>query len=152
MKIRNGFVSNSSTTSFCIYGASVDNGEQSNIDILKKIKNGLPEIYNEFLKGQENKEYYKDKLDFLRNIDKLTEEDEEELDCDTKYIVEDLLEKLNVYTYYPPCGTCYMGRSWSSIKDEETGKQFKEKVEEIFKNLFGDDVKLGTCEHAWVDN
>ena len=91
MKIRNGFVSNSSSSSFCIYGTSVD------------------------IDGN----------------------------------IEEMIENtgLEIHNYYD---TIYVGRSWSSIKDDETGAQFKESVNKALKNL-GIDAKCGTCEEAWFD-
>lgn len=82
MKIRNGFVSNSSTSSFCIYGAEIDD-----------------DTYEKF-------------------------------------------EELNIKTFktleieHGENGECYIGLSWPSIKDNETGKQFKERIEAKVKELF----------------
>ena len=49
-------------------------------------------------------------------------------------------------------GCCqFLGISWSSIDDDETGSEFKARIEEKMKMLFGDDVKCGTHEEAWRD-
>jgi hypothetical protein len=99
MKTRRGFVSNSSTTSFCIYGIAVDyRDEEANQDIEDKAhKAGFQCIY-----GPDYDEYI------------------------------------------------YLGRSWSSIKDDETGAEFKASVEEIAKEIFGKD-KCYAYEEAWRD-
>lgn len=81
MKIRNGFVSNSSTSSFCIYGIRI-NGE---------LKPGL------------ESELYKLGFD-VEPVDSLI----------------------------------YIGKSWDKIKDDETGKQFKESIIETLKPVLGD--------------
>jgi len=92
MKIRHGFVSNSSSSSFLIYGVM---------------------------------------------IEECTEEMEEW--CDK-----------NHYTYARPYDEeVYIGKSWDSIGDDETGKQFKEKVEVALRKLGLDD--FGTHEEAWRD-
>jgi len=45
--------------------------------------------------------------------------------------------------------TAYIGRSWSSIGDDETGKQFKESVKKEIKKVFGEDLKCSTHEEVW---
>ena len=44
-----------------------------------------------------------------------------------------------------------VGRSWDTIGDDETGKQFKEKVEQGIKEVFGDKIKCSTHTDAWRD-
>ena len=96
MKIRMGFVSNSSTSSFLIYGTDDISSEE--YDLISD-------------------KYYK------------------EID------------------YYCPYGNhYYIGYSWDSIKDDETGKQFKDRVESKIKELLGrDNMSFGTYEEAWQD-
>lgn len=96
MKTRNGFVSNSSTSSFCIYGAMVDRNKVNEEEMEKW---GLEVYY-----GDSNWE--QDKI--------------------------------------------YVGKSWSSIKDDETGAQFKKQIESLLKRLFDID-KCSTIEKAWYD-
>lgn len=44
----------------------------------------------------------------------------------------------------------YIGRSFRTIKDNETGKEFKEKVEEKIKKYFPNS-SLGTIEESFYD-
>lgn len=104
MKIRHGFVSNSSTTSFSIYGIYL-----SEEDLKKR---------------------------------KLTEH---------IYIMPTGSE---IDIYIPPYSEdAYIGKSWSKIKDEETGKQFKENTKEIIRKYFSDvkDDEFCTMESGWYD-
>ncbi len=85
MKQRLGFVSNSSSSSFLIYGATIGacNGEVENDD------------------GDYSS--IEDKIDEL---------------------------KLSLGTWSPEgFDETYVGTSWSKVKDDETGKQFKERVQ-----------------------
>ena len=105
MKVRNGFVSNSSSSSFCIYGAYMDFDE-----MIEKIKesNLIPE----------------------EELERLEEDDE-------WYELGELLEeKLGLSTYHSE--DCFwIGREWSSIDDEETGRQFKDGVKTKLEEAFG---------------
>jgi hypothetical protein len=101
MKIRTGFVSNSSSSSFCVYGAYVDY-----------------EKFDELLKEQ---------LDILASAG--IEEHGSPYEDDTNMI----------------------GRSWTSIKDDETGRQFKDSVEAAMKQVFGEDIKCSSHEEGWYN-
>ena len=92
MKTRIGFVSNSSTTSFCIYGGDVSE------EILDKL--------------------YDDK-------------------------------SLEVHSGQE--GERYAGISWCRIKDDETGLQFKARVQGLLKEAVGEPVKCRTIEEAYRD-
>lgn len=99
MKIRNGFVSNSSSSSFLIYGAEI-----SEIDFPNK---------DEIL----DSEKWQD-LSFERQ---------------------------------PDCEYVYVGISWGSVKDDETGLQFKQRVEKQIKEMCGQDIACETISAAWYD-
>jgi hypothetical protein len=114
MKVRAGFVSNSSSSSFCIYGTEMDLS-----DLIEKIKetNLLPEEEMEGM--EENDEWYE--------------------------LGELLEEKLGLSTYQSE-DYFWIGREWSCIDDDETGRQFKEGVQKKLEDAFGPDVDCGTHE------
>ncbi len=96
MKIRQGFVSNSSSTSFCIYGA-----------------------------------YVEDESDFVA--------------------IRQTVEGLGLYYHHGQFDGVYIGREWSSIGDDETGRQFKESVQELINDLPIEDKECSTHEDGWYD-
>lgn len=102
MKVRKGFVSNSSTSSFCIYGVCIDNKElvkRTGTDDLW----GMTELFT-----SSGPDYY----------DEVT----------------------------------YIGASWDGIKDDETGADFRARVQAAIKELLGDDWEsFSTYEEAWRD-
>jgi hypothetical protein len=97
MKIRYGFVSNSSTTSFCIYGNTF-NSKDINEDLQLKAENEGFEVHND-----PNDDY------------------------------------------------TYIGRSVKSIKDDETGKQFKENTLKLMKKVFPEINNLSFIEEGWYN-
>jgi len=115
MKLRRGFVSNSSTTSFLIYGICMDGA-----DISKRLSDkGLIKM----------------------------EEDEESYDL---YECENLFPGYEI-TSCPDTDDYFIGPSWDSIGDDETGREFREKIEKKFKELLGDDITCSTYQEAWRD-
>jgi hypothetical protein len=95
--MRHGFVSNSSSSSFCIFGTQIDSNDKN-----------------------------------ISDIDKLYSTD---------------LEHYQIYDD----GYIYIGLSWDKIKDDETGLQFKERVNEAINTLLGKKVECSTLERAWSD-
>jgi hypothetical protein len=123
MKVRTGFVSNSSTTSFCIYGASV---EDISGDIEKLfIKMGLAK------EGEEFEDGYCDIYDSKEFTDILEKED--------KRLHLEHMDEIDGY---------WIGINFTDIKDNETGKQFKETVEKAISNIAGKKVKCEAIEEA----
>jgi len=110
MKIRAGFVSNSSSSSFCIYGTYMDVNE-----VVEKMK------------------------DFLT-------EEEIELIEDEPYEVQELIEEKTDLAVYMSEDSIWIGKSWTSVGDDQTGKQFKDSVQEELEKVFGPDVECGTHE------
>ena len=113
MKIRQGFVSNSSSSSFILYGCSFESFE----DILKALKEELDEETKDVLEKS------------------MLDEVEEEL----QKIINIKGLKLDVETYSDY--GIYIGREPTTIGDNETGKQFKDGVVEDLSKIFNIDKK-----------
>ncbi len=95
MRIRLGFVSNSSSVSFCIYGIWIDYPKQD---------------------------------------------------------IKDIAEKIGLFCHGGQDGDgLYIGRKWSSIKDDETGKDFKISVEQMIDKLKVENEEYYTYEKGWYD-
>jgi len=78
--------------------------------------------------------------------DTLTEEELEGIEencCLTEYWCPET--SLKVVEDYD-CETIYIGRSWSSIGDDETGKQFKNSVKEEVEKLLGKECDCDTMD------
>jgi len=137
MKIRNGFVSNSSSSSFCIYGVCMDECDmidafvEKDLATAEELSDGLYE--------------YLDDWSFKYNLkqDGLSEEEIEAKLAD---------RPLNGFEYESIMGEChFLGISWSNIKDDETGAEFKARIDAKMKDLFGEDTKCSTHKEAWRD-
>jgi hypothetical protein len=97
MKVRQGFVSNSSASSFCIFGT--------------------------YLEGKGYEE------------------------------IEELLDGTSLYYSSGGEYSCgmYVGREFQTIKDDETGKQFKDSTEKLLKEKFGNKTKCSIIKREWHD-
>lgn len=106
-----GFVSNSSSSSFCIYGAEIS--------------------------------------DLQEELVKALNMDEGEVDL---YEIGEAIESKTGLEFHTVMGEgLYVGRSYHSIKDNETGKQLKNDVEVRLKQLLGRDTECSTLSEAWRD-
>ena len=114
MKTRNGFVSNSSSTSFCIYGINIDLA-----GMIEKIK--ATNLFSE-----DEIEEMEEENDFWKIEEKINMEFYQDYDNEDFYI----------------------GRSWSSIGDDQTGREFKEETETKLKEIFGEDIECYTIEEV----
>jgi hypothetical protein len=113
MKVRSGFVSNSSSSSFLIWGVYLSESK------IRELLN-LPEG------GGEGGSVYS-ALD--------------------KRLVGTGLE-----SHSPGYDSNhYIGLSWDKVKDDETGAQFKARVQEALTRIFGTPVECNTHEDAWHD-
>jgi len=113
MKIRNGFVSNSSSSSFVIYGVCLD-------------------TYSDEVKSLMEKHLTEDEIDLVKDGDEMLSEF---LDTSGLYIKEDY-----------ECECIYIGREWSRIGDDETGKEFKESVKTKIEEFIGCEISPKTID------
>ena len=139
MKIRTGFVSNSSTTSFCIYGMQLNTEQAINYITLNP---GCNKEFEKFLK--ENDYLGQDQQSVPYDVDDVQLIQEYGVSA---YTVRDFLQqtikefnnssifdnfRLSIYAneYY-----IYIGYDIGYIEDGETYKQFKERVETKLNTL-----------------
>jgi hypothetical protein len=149
MKIRNGFVSNSSSSSFCIYGINL---ETDYVDILKKIKKNVPELFE---KVKEYASEYDEDIDINTDegLERITEDDPIDLldrVLNNKKKDEWETKSGDLVIHHPDDCDVYIGMEWKDIGDDETGKQFKDRIEAQLKKILGK-VKCETHEMAWRD-
>lgn len=107
------FISNSSSSSFIIYGTRISEED---------LKKYAEEKYSD------DKEYQKVKTSEIYDL-------VEFLECN------DSLEIISNWE----CESFYIGRSFHKIGDNQTGKQFKDSVENQLKKVF-EDVKCRTLD------
>ena len=146
MKIRKGFVSNSSSSSFCIYGAMVDQGELVealvNAAKLEDVQKNILESFNRYKDKEEKVSSWED---FLKEVESL----EEYFSDDTYYLFDEFVDiEIFSITYDYDY---YVGRSFDTIGDDETGREFKESTEKKLAEIFGKELKCGHHEEAWRD-
>jgi hypothetical protein len=121
MKIRSGFVSNSSSSSFCVHGAHIDSDEI--MDLINSIGSAFPESKQISELVTKCKVEYEDGSLFEHgNLDKL---------------LNQIFEKTQIeFILNWECEAIWLGRSYETLKDDETGAQFKASAEsEIRKYL-----------------
>jgi hypothetical protein len=139
MKIRQGFVSNSSSSSFCLYGLSIDESE------IRDALLARGEVLNE-----DEMEYLGEYFYYPYSYEN-RKKNGEELTEDDKRIEAKFFSKDDGFEYEDVDGYMqFIGISWKNIRDDETGAEFKKRVENKLKELFPDkDIQCGTHEHAW---
>lgn len=114
MKIRSGFVSNSSSSSFAIFGIEEDASTLAELLAAKQEKKDLPE-----------------------GVD--PEDVEDEVDS---WQVKELIEEKGLACYDDESGKLYVGLDFMSLGDDETKNQFKTRVAASLKEIFGKDFEV----------
>lgn len=149
MKVRNGFVSNSSSSSFLIYGAEIEmNDVIENFDTLKK----------EAIKSLENSRFSsrQEIANILKDVPDNLDSDEiidtvESLDGLGEFLYDIEFETLTMEFGPGFDESVYLGLCPSKIGDNETGRQFKDKIEAEIKKFFPNKNNFGFHEECWRD-
>lgn len=121
MKLRRGFVSNSSTTSFCIYGICIDDYDmlQKAADIAKIKCDTKSDDFDSYEIGEIGEQIA------------------------DKHGLE--------YHSGPEGEGMYFGKSLSNMKDDETYGEFKKNIAAELLKIFGEKMDCGVIEEAWRD-
>ena len=118
MKVRSDYVSNSSSSSFMLVGHAFDNDED--------LKRGWLHLHP----GDESK------------LDEGSESYDEDLCCDIAYPLAGELGlevEHGIYDYY---GQVVIGLPFDSMEDDETKKQFIERISNAFKRAFPEGIAV----------
>jgi len=132
MKIRTGFVSNSSSSSFLIYGTEI-----SRYDLIKLlIENYKEQIINK----------YKDEDFSFENFDGDFNE------IINSYGLNEIADNIKIplfYRYDYDSERVFFGRSLTEMADDETFGEFKSEIKEKLKSMFGENMEPSIIKEVY---
>jgi hypothetical protein len=137
MKIRTGFISNSSASSFMIFGTAIDKDKLSSFPAYMEAIKKLSEEIKEDTTGLSKKE--------------LIEAVEEHHGSEEAVWA---LVRDSFLTCVAPCESdevLYVGLSWNKVADNETGLQFKQRIQNEINRLLGQDLTCGSYSGAYTN-
>ncbi len=153
MKIRKGFVSNSSSSSFLIYGAKVDGAPDTNA-ILRLL---LSHQNHENIKELFTELYQKEKS---RNPDLAAANGDFGImvtnyaDCyggiSVLEVIDWITKDMIGLSFYDVFGSTFVGVSPYNGEDNETFAEFKERARYMIKMLYPN-AEIDWQERAWMD-
>lgn len=154
MKERRGFVSNSSSTSFLVYGVEFENCEPDkkfDFDTFKQ--KTISKIKSELSKGDiaEYKKKHYSRL--LEEFDQITSFDDFSDSFDEILEIVESISGLE-FNSGPDSDVFYLGRSPITMKDYEIVGEWKAKIRrelEEFGLTFSDNEKLNWHSECWMD-
>lgn len=114
MKLRKGFVSNSSSSSFAIFGIEESASTLAEMLSEKMEKKALPD-----------------------GVD--PEDAEDEIDS---WSVKEIIEEKGLSCYDDEGGTLYVGLDVFGMEEDETKRQFKARISAKLKEVFGKDFTI----------
>lgn len=135
MKRKFDYVTNSSSTSFCVWGISIDDCFRTLPEAVKKT------IYDSYLEGVDKnvEEYVPSFEEFCKDPDQYTDWSDE-LD----YIVNNY----NLSIGFPPYGKLYIGESVDIFPDDMTIGEAKNKIKKDLKKI-GFDQSIEYISECW---
>lgn len=125
MKLKSDFVTNSSSVSFCIYGLLFD---ELPIKVIK--------YYYEYYKVKHPDKYSNMKYEEFKNNFDVWEIENEDLEL----------------YQHPYRDEYYIGKNLSSMKLDQTLREFENEVEKILEKIGFDVDYCGIIEEGWMDN
>lgn len=143
MKLRIGFVTNSSSTSFTVIGTCLGEYENISDELKKKILRHIATQCSEdgkFNKALYDEYYTDDNYEFVEGLEAL-------------YVKHGagILDTIEHYTYYPLVLGIHPNELFDDFSDK-TCAEVKEMLKKEIDDFFGVDSKIRFIYDSWMDN